>query len=187
MLRQRAQPRSVLVRSMQDSETPVRLYCRIEAPIWRRALPLRSPKGSPCKASRQAGQMTVSQHKHSGELALDVRARTAPRLRLRPFVGRSNGWPRMPCWESTSARSRLTECSGDPRRRRARADRPSLQIESIRVDEPPVWICVRSEFPNVGYLLPKENGMEVAFLVRCLSKPAGRLPTGWLRDQAVLP
>jgi hypothetical protein len=43
-------------------------------------------------------------------------ARTAPCPRRRAFVGGLNGSPRTPCWESPSARSRLTECSRDSRR-----------------------------------------------------------------------
>ena len=53
-------------------------------------------------------------------------ARTAPRPRLRSFVGGLNGSPRKPCWESSSARSRLTECSGDSRLQRAKLSHARL-------------------------------------------------------------
>ena len=52
----------------------------------RRAPPLHSPKGSPCKASRQAGQTPVGPPQASGRTRC---ARTAPSLRLRAFVGAS--------------------------------------------------------------------------------------------------
>ena len=78
-------------------------------------------------------------------------ARTAPRPRLRAFVGGVNGSPRTPCWESPSARSRgLQNAPGT----RGEGGHHSRSLAATRSRGPPPWVASRppvvSELISLG-------------------------------------